>query len=115
MIYYNNLPLFDYVGNQTAHYFTPVQMPTTHRGLIGVLVVLFVRLLLVALITVTFLINTDNTRLGNVWHTIAQLVSDETNDTLQDLTMLSDDEVEKRLREDGKLVPIPSSGYAVAN
>jgi hypothetical protein len=98
MIYYDNLPLFDYPGTQSMTFFTPTLIPQGYKGLAAVITATTLHLALVLIIFVEFLASTRSTMLGNAWQALAQLVSAETKNILEEATAASDSTVERWLR-----------------
>jgi hypothetical protein len=101
MAYYDNLPIFDYPGTQLSDFFTPASAPTTYKGFAIVMALILIHLILVGTLTVIFIKDVHSTRLGNIWHTVARLNSNETHALLREATLASDGQVRKWLEGDG--------------
>jgi len=102
MVYYDNLPMFDYPGNQTLDFFVPILLPTTHLGLVGVIMVLLIQQVAVLIIVLRFMSSEHSTLLGNAWQAVSQLCSDEASDILRDATQATDGDVKHQLKAAGK-------------
>jgi hypothetical protein len=102
MAYYDNLPMFDYPGNQTLDFFVPTLLPTTHLGLVGVITVLLIHQVAVLIIVLRFMSSEHSTLLGNAWQAVSQLCSDEASDILRDATQATDGDVKHQLKAAGK-------------
>ncbi|OCK88491.1 uncharacterized protein K441DRAFT_621209 [Cenococcum geophilum 1.58] len=102
MVYYDNLPMFDYSGNQTLDFFVPILLPTTHLGLVGVIMVLLIQQVAVLIIVLRFMSSEHSTLLGNAWQAVSQLCSDEASDILRDATQATDGDVKHQLKAAGK-------------
>jgi len=102
MVYYDNLPVFDYPGNQTLDFFVPILLPTTHLGLVGVIMVLLIQQVAVLIIVLRFMRSEHSALLGNAWQAVSQLCSDEASDILRDATQATDGDVKHQLKAAGK-------------
>jgi hypothetical protein len=102
MAYYDNLPMFDYPGNQTLDFFVPTLLPTTHLGLVGVITALLIHQVAVLIIVLRFMSSEHSTLLGNAWQAVSQLCSDEASDILRDATQATDGDVKHQLKAAGK-------------
>jgi hypothetical protein len=101
MKYYDNLPAADMHAQVSLSIFRSVLAPVRMRAFIGVSVVLVVHLILVAIVVLKFLRDTQYTALDNVWHGAAQLDNKEIRDLLESSDMTLDKDLEKKMRETG--------------
>lgn len=101
MAYYDNLPIFDYPGSQLSDFFTPASVPTTYSGFAIVMALIVLHLALVGSLIVMFVREAHSTRLANVWHTVAQLNSEETHAVLRGASLASDRQVKEWIEADG--------------
>jgi hypothetical protein len=99
MAYCDNLPIFDYSGTQLVDSFTLASIPTVYRGFLTLVAALLIHFVLLG-VTVNFTKGVHSTRLDNVWHTIAQLNSEETRGILNQATLASDRDVRKWLNRE---------------
>lgn len=98
------LPQFDVAADIDVTFSTQVRIPRHWGGLIATLVMVIVNLICVWAITVLYVVHTKYSRQGNVWHTVSQIMSDDTRLVLEQSNQAKDDEVEKRLKADDYLV-----------
>lgn len=98
------LPQFDVSAGIDVTFSTQVRIPRRWEGLIAALVMVIVNLVCVWAITILYIVHTRFSRQGNVWHTVSQILSDDTRLILEQSNRVMDDEVEKRLKVDDYLV-----------
>lgn len=98
------LPQFDVAADIDVTFSTQVRIPRHWGGLIAALVMIIVNLVCVWAITVLYVIHTRYSRQGNVWHTVSQIMSEDTRLILEQSNQLMDEDVEKRLKMDDCLV-----------
>lgn len=98
------LPQFDVAAEIDVTFSTQVRIPRHWGGLIAALVMIIVNLVCVWAITVLYVIHTRYSRQGNVWHTVSQIMSEDTRLILEQSNQLMDEDVEKRLKVDDCLV-----------
>lgn len=103
------LPQFDVAAEVDVTFSTQVRIPRHWRGLVATLVIVTVNLICVWAITVLYVVHTRYSRQGNVWHTVSQIMSEDTRLVLEQSNQVKDDEVEKRLKADDYLVFIGRS------
>lgn len=99
--YYRALPGFDFGTNSSIVYARTVSIPDSWLGLIGVTVILLVNMICVAVISWMFLHRTRHSIYGDIWHTIAQVVSPDTRHLIDRATRSTDDDVKRTLKEVG--------------
>lgn len=98
------LPQFDVAANIDVTFSTQIRIPRHWGGLVAALVMIIVNLICVWAITVLYVIHTRYSRQGNVWHTVSQIMSEDTRLILEQSNQLMDEDVEKRLKMDDCLV-----------
>jgi hypothetical protein len=81
--------------------FEPTIQPRRHLGLIAVTIVLLLHIFAVAAITVIFHFRTTISFVGQSWHTVAQLQSQNTVPVLENVSLMRDSEVEKWMEGEG--------------
>lgn len=96
--YYDVLPYFDITDTPLLSWFTDVPFPRASSGLIIVGFFLFLHIVVVVFIIISFLTQTIVSRTGdNAWQSLAQTRSNEMEDIIQAGFMSKDDEVKKWL------------------
>lgn len=99
--YYRALPGFDFGTNSSIVYAKTVSIPDSWIGLTGVIVILLVNMTCVVVISWLFLHRTRHSIYGDIWHTIAQIVSPDTRHLIDRATRSADDDVKRILKEAG--------------
>ncbi|EQB57530.1 hypothetical protein CGLO_02319 [Colletotrichum gloeosporioides Cg-14] len=108
MAYYENSPYFNHESMAVMTTSSEKLIPTQWTGFIVVAVTITAHLILLTIITVLFLGWTKASWLGNVWASLSQVVSSETEDLIDRSTDKNDEAVEKMIMAgtsvaDGKL------------
>ena len=107
MAYYDQFQNYGETTEATTRYFQPFLFPQSFRGLSAVLAVAAIHILLVLLITATFVASTRLTALGDHWQSISQVISPATQSFLADSSYATDKEVRaflKAERREGETV-----------
>ncbi|KAG6359162.1 hypothetical protein INS49_012682 [Diaporthe citri] len=99
--YYRALPGFDFGTNSSIVYAKNVSIPDSWIGLMCVTVILLVNMTCVVVISWLFLHRTRHSTYGDIWHTIAQIVSPDTRNLIDRATRSTDDDVKRTLKEAG--------------
>jgi hypothetical protein len=101
--YYDQLPVFDDKQNITVSTFSLVLTPQgQYRGFFIVIIFIIFHILLTAFITFMFLTGTLVSSLGNSWQAAAQIRGRAIDEYLSDASLAKDEEVEDRIKGDGK-------------
>lgn len=103
------LPQFDVAAGIDVTFSTQVRIPRHWGGLIAALAMVLVNLVCVWAITVLYVVHTRYSRQGNVWHTVSQIMSEDTRLVLEQSNQVTDEDVEKRLKGNDYLVFIGRS------
>lgn len=103
------LPQFDVAADIDVTFSTQVRIPRHWEGLIAALFMIITNLVCVWAITVLYVIHTRYSRQGNVWHTVSQIMSEDTRLVLEQSNQVLDEDVEKRLKIDDYLVFVGKS------
>lgn len=98
------LPQFDVAADIDVTFSTQLRIPRHWGGLIAALVMVIANLVCVWAITLLYVIHTRYSRQGNVWHTVSQIMSEDTRLVLEQSNQVLDKDVEKRLKIDDYLV-----------
>jgi len=115
MAYMDFLPTFAVNETIFVSFFETLNAPTAHKGFWIVIVTLCTHLVAILLITRYFCIGTQYSSLGNAWQVLAQVVTAETKEVLQETTLATDTDVKKWLKRAGRvddrvtLQPAPGS------
>lgn len=99
--YYRALPGFDFGSNSSIVYAKTVSVPDSWLGLTGVTIILLINMTCIAVISWLFLCRTRHSIYGDIWHTIAQIVSPDTRYLIDRATRSTDDDVKRTLKEAG--------------
>lgn len=99
MQYYSRMNQFDIVSPSNTTLIEQQLQPVEKSGLIAATTGLIFHLLVVAAITIIFLLGTNLSFIGESWHTIAQLQSRDIITVLQEANMMRDHEVDGWLGE----------------
>lgn len=99
--YYIGLPGVDFGGNSTMMYSRPVNIPHKWLGFGIVTGVVLANMSIVASITWLYLKHTKFSIYGDVWHTIAQIISPDTRYLLEKATSSTDRQVDQSLKAAG--------------
>lgn len=99
--YYRALPGFDFGTNSSIVHAKTVSIPDSWLGLTAVTSILLINMTCVAVISWLFLRRTRHSIYGDVWHTIAQIVSPDTRHLIDRATRSTDDNVKRTLKEAG--------------
>jgi hypothetical protein len=94
LISQRSLQQFDVIGNTSTTLIERQLQPVGRTGLITVTVGLGCHMLIVTIIAVIFLAGTKLSFIGEAWHTIAQLQSQDIIPILKDTSLMRDDGVE---------------------
>jgi hypothetical protein len=100
MIFYDSMAEFDLqepVITNSVEMFIPVQW----TGLAIVLSLVIVHLLFLCSTIILFIIKTRASDLGNAWQAVAQVVSTETREVIEEATEMRDKQVEAWARSSG--------------
>jgi hypothetical protein len=100
--YYEHLSDFNAYAPAKLQSFVSVLVPTSHRGLITVTVVLLSHLISVFFAVAWFRSRTQFSMLGNSWQAVAQTYSPATENIYDVAPHLTDTEVGKMLAEEGR-------------
>jgi hypothetical protein len=103
MAYMEILPTFTYNDTVFISFFETPLVPTAHTGFWIVIVTLCTHLVSILLITVYFSIRTQYSLLDNAWQVLAQAVTVETEDILQETTLATDTNVKEWLKKAGRV------------
>ncbi|KAG8161128.1 hypothetical protein KVR01_009392 [Diaporthe batatas] len=98
------LPELDVAADIDATFSTQARIPRYWGGLIAALVMNMVNLVCVWIIAVLYVVRTRYSRQGNVWHTVSQMMSEDTRIILEQSNKVKDNEVKKALKSDDYLV-----------
>lgn len=96
--YYVGLPGVDFGANSTMMYSRPVSIPHKWLGFGIVAGIVIGNMSIVASITWLYLKKTNFSIYGDVWHTIAQIISPDTSNLLEKATTSTDRQVEQSLK-----------------
>ena len=99
MQYYDRLQQFDEVGPSSVTLIEQQLQPIKRTGLIIVTAGLALHILIVIVITTVYLASTNLSFIGEAWHTLAQLQSDDTVPILRQTSLMRDGEVEQVLEK----------------
>jgi hypothetical protein len=102
MAYYDEIEEFDISAPSQQSLFVPALVPTSFHGFTTVVSVLALHLLVVTAIVILFLRKTKYSLLGNSWSTMTQLSTAETDSIYQQTHLMTDGEVAKLLKSEGK-------------
>jgi hypothetical protein len=91
--YYDQLQQFNGKGNVSRTDFVIVTVPKGYRGFLAVVAVTFVHAVLLAIVTVLFMVSTTASSTGNAWQTIAQLKGNGVDEIMADASLRSDKQV----------------------
>lgn len=97
MAYYENSPYFNYQSSAIITVSSEKLIPTQWTGFIVIAVTSAAHLILLTIITILFLGWTKASWLGNVWASLSQVVSSETEDLIDKSTDKNDEAVEKMI------------------
>lgn len=100
------LPQFDVAADIDVTFSTEVRIPRRWGGLVAALVMVVLNLVCVWAITVLYVVHTRYSRHGSLWHTVSQIMSEETKMVLEQSNQVKDREVEKGLNARDYLVYI---------
>jgi hypothetical protein len=101
MAYYDQIAQFN--NNQTAEvdYFVIANTPQRYWGLLAVCTVLLLHIILLLIVVTVFARESRFSMLGNTWQGLSQAVTEETRDHLSIASMMTDSEVEEKMKQDG--------------
>lgn len=99
--YYIGLPAVDFGGNSTMMYSRLVSIPHKWLGFGIVTGIVIANMSIVASITWLYLKKTRFSIYGDVWHTIAQIISPDTRYLIEKATSSTDRQVEQSLKAAG--------------
>jgi hypothetical protein len=102
MAYYDTYPQFNVTAPADMVSFVEVLRPMQFKGFAAVHAVIHVHVILCFLITIQFLTLGRFSILGNVWHAVSQLFTEEVQSVLVNTSMATDDEVYAWLKKEGK-------------
>ncbi|KAI0835720.1 hypothetical protein F5Y06DRAFT_305694 [Hypoxylon sp. FL0890] len=104
--YYSLFQKFDVPGHVTVAFATEVLLPMYWDGITAVIVLVTVNIVCTWIITVLYICRARFTLVGNFWHAISQLISDDTLSVIEKSNGKKDDEVSKILKSTDQLVKI---------
>jgi hypothetical protein len=101
MAYYDQIAQFN--NNQTAEidYFVIANTPKRFWGLLAVCIVLVLHIILILIVVTTFARESQYSMLNNTWQGLSQAVTEETRDYLSKASMMTDSEMEEKMKQDG--------------
>ncbi|CAJ2504310.1 Uu.00g117040.m01.CDS01 [Anthostomella pinea] len=99
--YYKALPSFDFGDGATATFSKQASVPVRFAGFATIVALMLIHIASVLAIVALFWRRARFSIVGNAWHTIAQLLSPETQDMLHGATELTDDEFMQQLKTRG--------------
>lgn len=99
--YYNAFLAFDFGKTSTVVYSKTVNIPQHWNGIAGVAGLVLLNMICVALIAWLFLRRTSYSKYGNVWHTIAQIMSPDLRHMLDRASRSTDKQIKKSLEDAG--------------
>lgn len=99
--YYNAFPAFNFGENSTVVYSKTVNIPQHWSGLAAVAGIIFLNMICVAIITWLFLRRTRYSKYGDIWHTIAQVLSPDLRHLLERASRATDKQIKKSLQDAG--------------
>jgi len=103
MAYMEILPTLTYNDTVFISFFETPLVPTAHTGFWIVIAILCTHLVSILLITIYFSIGTQYSLLDNAWQVLAQAVTAETKDILQETTLATDTDVKEWLKKAGRV------------
>lgn len=92
------LPQFDVAADIDVTFSNQFRIPRRWEPLAATLVLVVLNLACVWTITALYVFHTRYSRQGNLWHTVSQIMSEETNMVLEQSNQVKDREVEKGLK-----------------
>jgi hypothetical protein len=98
MAYYSQSSQFGLTGPVQIQNFVVTQAPVGMRGLTIVIAILTVHLICVLGIIVKFMMASQFSMVGEAWHVVAQLVSDETDTLFVQSSVKTDEQVKRWLK-----------------
>lgn len=99
--YYSSLPGFDCGGNSTMIYSKAASIPREWSGITSVAGIVSLNVVCVAMITWLFLQRTSYSKYGDIWHTVAQIISSDLKYLLERASLATDKQVKKSLKDSG--------------
>ncbi|KAF1988510.1 hypothetical protein K402DRAFT_419359 [Aulographum hederae CBS 113979] len=100
--YYLNFARFSYPDEQQVISYETVQIPRKWRGLVATLTVTVVHISIVSGVLLVFVRRAQHTLLENAWQVVAQLISPDTEEILAKATEMSDHDVQRDLKMNGR-------------
>lgn len=107
--YYRIFPILDVSSEIEVAFSSQHIIPLHWNGLIAIISTVAVHIVGVWIITVLYLVKIRYTRQGNIWHTISQLVSEQTLPILEYSNELRDKDVANLLKGKDQMVKIGRS------
>ncbi|KAE8337845.1 hypothetical protein BDV24DRAFT_177201 [Aspergillus arachidicola] len=98
--YYENLMREDPIASALTAFSSTALIPARWDGFVAGVSIIAVHLIILALITVLFVVYTRNSMVGNSWQAVAQVVSEDMLPVLDQACMKKDGEVKKRWGKD---------------
>ncbi|KAJ4299033.1 hypothetical protein N0V90_004277 [Kalmusia sp. IMI 367209] len=102
MAFYDVMPFFNAEGQASTVFSEEFVVPRRWTGLAVIAVLVFVHIVLVGGVLIVFLLQTKISFLGNSWMAVAQVLQENTEDTLGRASVMTDSEVRKLLVSEGK-------------
>lgn len=102
MAYYDQMAQFDKWTQAEVTFFKTAQVPVGYVGFAVVAITVLAHCILVAHCVSLFLRKTTLSRLGASWSAVAQVATGDVMEYLEHATQASDNEVQARLKADGK-------------
>lgn len=99
--YYNAFPAFDFGEESTVVYSKTVNIPQHWNGIAAVAGILSLNMICVAIIVRLFLRRTRYSRYGDIWYTIAQVLSPDLRHLLERASQATDKQIKKSLEDAG--------------
>jgi hypothetical protein len=109
------LPTSDEFSNLSQIMFVQALTPSLRRGFWAVMAALSAHLIVVTVITITFLIYTKFSVLDNAWQAVAQLQGEQTKDILAMASMAEDKQIKKWIEERGEARQLVGVGIMVGD
>lgn len=99
--YYSSLSAFDYGGNATMVFSKTVSIPQKWNGITVVAAFVSLNMICVVMIAWLFLRRTSYSKYGDIWHTIAQIISPDLRHLLEKASKATDKQVTQSLKDAG--------------
>ncbi|KUI72581.1 hypothetical protein VM1G_08638 [Cytospora mali] len=99
--YYSSFSGFDFGENSTMVYSKTVNIPQEWNGITAVAAIVSLNVSCVAMITWLFMRRTRYSKYGDIWHTVAQILSPDLRHLLERASRATDKQLKKSLEEAG--------------